>query len=157
MKKANSCVLLWWQRSSDSCFSESRRLQAADPSSSITPSSFPHLIKTRCSPPNGRRKSKAHQRSRQDHHVRGGTLTPADKCYDGVVKEISDIGMSVLAYTRGRFPPPRSSTCRWDTRTAWPPPSSSTPTTKVQTPGIQRRPGHVLPRPRTGSSHQEAR
>jgi hypothetical protein len=34
----------------------------------------------------------------------GGTLTPADKCYDGVVKGISDIGFSVLAYTRGRFP-----------------------------------------------------
>jgi|YNPNPStandDraft_1061719.scaffolds.fasta_scaffold01418_9 TRAP-type C4-dicarboxylate transport system substrate-binding protein len=34
----------------------------------------------------------------------GGTLTPADKCYDGVVQGISDIGMSVLAYTRGRFP-----------------------------------------------------
>ncbi len=34
----------------------------------------------------------------------GGTLTPADKCYDGVAKGISDIGMSVLGYTRGRFP-----------------------------------------------------
>lgn len=34
----------------------------------------------------------------------GGTLTPADKCYDGVEKGISDIGMSVLGYTRGRFP-----------------------------------------------------
>jgi TRAP-type C4-dicarboxylate transport system substrate-binding protein len=34
----------------------------------------------------------------------GGTLTAADKCYDGVVKGISDIGMSVFAYTRGRFP-----------------------------------------------------
>jgi len=34
----------------------------------------------------------------------GGTLTPADKCYDGVVQGISDIGMSVLAYTRGKFP-----------------------------------------------------
>ncbi len=33
-----------------------------------------------------------------------GTLTPADKCYDGVVKGISDIGFSVLAYTRGKFP-----------------------------------------------------
>jgi TRAP-type C4-dicarboxylate transport system substrate-binding protein len=33
-----------------------------------------------------------------------GTLTPADKCYDGVVKGISDIGQSVLAYTRGKFP-----------------------------------------------------
>ncbi|MCJ7494191.1 MAG: TRAP transporter substrate-binding protein, partial [Deltaproteobacteria bacterium] len=32
------------------------------------------------------------------------TLTPADKCYDGVVKGISDIGMSVLGYTRGKFP-----------------------------------------------------
>jgi TRAP-type C4-dicarboxylate transport system substrate-binding protein len=36
------------------------------------------------------------------HH--GGTLTPGDKCYDGVVKGISDIGMSVCGYTRGRFP-----------------------------------------------------
>lgn len=34
----------------------------------------------------------------------GGTLTPADQCFDGVVKGISDLGMSVFAYTRGRFP-----------------------------------------------------
>ena len=34
----------------------------------------------------------------------GGTLTPADKCYDGVEKGISDLGMSALAYTRGKFP-----------------------------------------------------
>ena len=34
----------------------------------------------------------------------GGTLTKAPHCYDGVVKGISDIGMSVFAYTRGRFP-----------------------------------------------------
>jgi TRAP-type C4-dicarboxylate transport system substrate-binding protein len=34
----------------------------------------------------------------------GGTLTPADKCYDGAVRGISDIGMSVCGYTRGRFP-----------------------------------------------------
>lgn len=34
----------------------------------------------------------------------GGTLTPADKCYDGVVNGISDIGMSCLSYTMGRFP-----------------------------------------------------
>lgn len=34
----------------------------------------------------------------------GGTLTPSDKCYDGVVQGISDIGFSVFAYTRGRFP-----------------------------------------------------
>ncbi len=34
----------------------------------------------------------------------GGTLSAADKCYDGVVKGISDIGMSCFAYTRGRFP-----------------------------------------------------
>ncbi|MBI4764700.1 MAG: TRAP transporter substrate-binding protein [Deltaproteobacteria bacterium] len=34
----------------------------------------------------------------------GGTLTPANQCYDGVVKGISDIGMSVLSYTPGRFP-----------------------------------------------------
>ena len=34
----------------------------------------------------------------------GGTLTPADKCYQGVITGISDIGYSVLGYTRGRFP-----------------------------------------------------
>jgi TRAP-type C4-dicarboxylate transport system substrate-binding protein len=34
----------------------------------------------------------------------GGTLTPADQCYDGVVKGISDIGMSCFSYTKGRFP-----------------------------------------------------
>ena len=34
----------------------------------------------------------------------GGTLTKADQCYEGVVQGISDIGMSVFAYTRGRFP-----------------------------------------------------
>ena len=34
----------------------------------------------------------------------GGTLTKANQCYDGVVNGISDLGMSVFAYTRGRFP-----------------------------------------------------
>ncbi|NLV23176.1 MAG: TRAP transporter substrate-binding protein [Deltaproteobacteria bacterium] len=34
----------------------------------------------------------------------GGTLTPAQDVYDGVVNGISDIGMSCFAYTRGRFP-----------------------------------------------------
>jgi len=34
----------------------------------------------------------------------GGALTKAKECYDGVVKGISDIGMSCFAYTRGRFP-----------------------------------------------------
>lgn len=34
----------------------------------------------------------------------GGTLTPAPACYDGVVKGISDVGMSVLSYTMGKFP-----------------------------------------------------
>jgi len=34
----------------------------------------------------------------------GGSLTKANQCYDGVVKGISDIGMSCFAYTRGRFP-----------------------------------------------------
>ncbi len=34
----------------------------------------------------------------------GGTLTPAAQCYDGVVKGISDVGLSVLGYTRGKFP-----------------------------------------------------
>lgn len=34
----------------------------------------------------------------------GGTLMPPDKCYDGVVKGIADIGLAVLAFTRGKFP-----------------------------------------------------
>jgi TRAP-type C4-dicarboxylate transport system substrate-binding protein len=34
----------------------------------------------------------------------GGTLTKPAVCYDGVVKGISDIGMSCFAYTRGKFP-----------------------------------------------------
>ncbi|MBF0452057.1 MAG: TRAP transporter substrate-binding protein [Candidatus Magnetomorum sp.] len=34
----------------------------------------------------------------------GGALTNANQCYDGVVKGITDIGMSCFAYTRGRFP-----------------------------------------------------
>jgi TRAP-type C4-dicarboxylate transport system substrate-binding protein len=34
----------------------------------------------------------------------GQTLTKGAVCYDGVVQGISDIGLSVLAYTRGRFP-----------------------------------------------------
>lgn len=34
----------------------------------------------------------------------GGTLTPAPAVYDGVVKGISDVGMSVLSYTMGKFP-----------------------------------------------------
>ena len=33
-----------------------------------------------------------------------GALTKAPQCYEGVVNGISDIGMSCLAYTRGRFP-----------------------------------------------------
>jgi TRAP-type C4-dicarboxylate transport system substrate-binding protein len=34
----------------------------------------------------------------------GGTLTPAPQTYDSVVKGIADIGQTVLAYSRGRFP-----------------------------------------------------
>lgn len=34
----------------------------------------------------------------------GGTLTKAKDCYDGVVQRISDIGLSALGYTAGRFP-----------------------------------------------------
>ena len=47
--------------------------------------------------------------SRSDGRVKitmfpGGTLTKAAQCYEGVVNGVSDIGMSVFAYTRGRFP-----------------------------------------------------
>ena len=34
----------------------------------------------------------------------GETLTKAPQVYEGVVNGVSDIGMSVFAYTRGRFP-----------------------------------------------------
>ena len=34
----------------------------------------------------------------------GQTLTKAAQCYDGVVNGLSDMGLSVLGYTRGRFP-----------------------------------------------------
>ena len=34
----------------------------------------------------------------------GGSLTKADQCWQGVLNGISDIGMSCLAYTPGRFP-----------------------------------------------------
>jgi len=34
----------------------------------------------------------------------GATLIPPDQTYDGVVKGIADIGMSVLSYSKGRFP-----------------------------------------------------
>ena len=34
----------------------------------------------------------------------GGTITKAPKVFDGVTMGLSDIGMSNLAYTRGRFP-----------------------------------------------------
>lgn len=34
----------------------------------------------------------------------GGTLSSANQCYNGVLTGISDIGMSCLAYTPGRFP-----------------------------------------------------
>ena len=37
-------------------------------------------------------------------HYPGQTLTKARQCYDGVVTGLSDLGFSVLAYTRGRFP-----------------------------------------------------
>lgn len=37
-------------------------------------------------------------------HFPGQTLTKADQCYEGVVSGLSDIGCSVLQYTRGRFP-----------------------------------------------------
>jgi TRAP-type transport system periplasmic protein len=34
----------------------------------------------------------------------GQTLTKANQCYDGTVEGLSDIGLSVFAYTPGRFP-----------------------------------------------------
>ena len=34
----------------------------------------------------------------------GGTLTKAPQCYEGVINGLSDLGMSCLSYTRGRFP-----------------------------------------------------
>jgi TRAP-type C4-dicarboxylate transport system substrate-binding protein len=37
-------------------------------------------------------------------YIPGGTLLPADKCYDGVVKGIADVGNPPPSNTRGRFP-----------------------------------------------------
>jgi TRAP-type C4-dicarboxylate transport system substrate-binding protein len=34
----------------------------------------------------------------------GGTLTPGDQCYDGVVKGLSHVGLSVFSYNAGKFP-----------------------------------------------------
>ncbi|MCF6248613.1 MAG: TRAP transporter substrate-binding protein [Desulfobacula sp.] len=34
----------------------------------------------------------------------GGTLTKSKQVYDGVVNGLSDVGMALFAYTRGRFP-----------------------------------------------------
>jgi len=34
----------------------------------------------------------------------GGTLSPPDQTYAGVIKGVSDIGMGVAAYNKGRFP-----------------------------------------------------
>ncbi len=34
----------------------------------------------------------------------GGTLTPSQQVYDGVVKGLSDVAMGVFSYHRGRFP-----------------------------------------------------
>ena len=89
----------------------------------------------------------------------GGTLTPADKCYDGVVKGISDIGMSVLGYTRGRFP----LTEVIDLPLGYKNGLAATQLInallpEVQTQGIRRRQGHVSPCPRPRHPpHQEAR
>ncbi len=38
------------------------------------------------------------------HTFPGGTLTPLDQTYDGVVKGICDVGLSVVSYVKGRFP-----------------------------------------------------
>lgn len=40
----------------------------------------------------------------QIEYYPGGTLTKAKQCFDGVEQGMSDIGLSVLAYSRGRFP-----------------------------------------------------
>ena len=50
----------------------------------------------------------------------GGTLTPADKCYDGVEKGISDLGMSCLSHARRGSPirSPRPAPGRRDGATA---------------------------------------
>jgi TRAP-type transport system periplasmic protein len=37
-------------------------------------------------------------------HFPGGALLKGPEIYDGVVRGIADVGMSVLAYTQGRFP-----------------------------------------------------
>jgi TRAP-type transport system periplasmic protein len=49
----------------------------------------------------------------------GGTLTSAPKCYDGVVKGLSDIGMSCPLYVAGRFPASESFEMPSDITSGW--------------------------------------
>ncbi len=74
-------------------------------SSYLTRSSSPPPIRTRSWP--GEWAKEVEKRTNGKVKITlfpGGTLTPASTCYDGVVKGISDIGMSVLGYTKGKFP-----------------------------------------------------
>ena len=63
-----------------------------------------------------------------------GSLTKADQCYEGVIKGISDLGMSCFAYTRGRFPLLEDWTCRWGIPMAPPPRASPTLSSKNTSP-----------------------
>lgn len=49
----------------------------------------------------------------------GGTLTSAVKCYEGVVKGLSDIGMSCPLYVAGRFPASESFEMPSDIESGW--------------------------------------
>jgi TRAP-type C4-dicarboxylate transport system substrate-binding protein len=82
----------------------------------------------------------------------GQTLTKGAVCYDGVVQGISDIGLSVLAYTRGRFPvmevldlPLGYQNGRQATAVV------NDFYNKMQPKGTWRHPGDVPARPRPGS------
>ena len=59
----------------------------------------------------------------------GGTLTPADQCYDGVVKGISDIGMSCFRIPAAASPRWRPLIFPWGTRTGGSPPAWPTTST----------------------------
>ena len=89
----------------------------------------------------------------------GGTLTPAQQTYDGVVEGIADIGLSCLAYSRGRFPVMAALDLPMGYTTAAQATAAANKVYAEFTPAETGRRGpHVFSRPRSGPAlHDPAR
>ena len=80
-------------------------VQAADPIKLTYSNFFPAThIQSKLAEAWGKEVEKRTNGKVKVEYYPGQTLTKADIVYDGVVNGISDIGFSVLGYTRGRFP-----------------------------------------------------